>query len=169
MIYKIEIEVNKSTFWSGDRWGCNLTKVMESCHLNLDSLMLHSYSQVFSDNSYCLKNIKKFNLDKLKHSVVFVRDLKMFFSNDIESGKLNLLRNETFDFLNYFTGDLDIYLPFYIDIYLENKWIGQLGDLFSFIEDNFDVVDFTKFSDNDNYSSISKNIIRDIKLKDLLK
>ncbi len=101
--------------------------------------------------------------------MVFVRDLKMFFSNDIESGKLNLLRNETFDFLNYFTGDLDIYLPFYIDLYLGNKWIGQLGDLFSFIEDNFDVVDFTKFSDNDNYSSISKNIIRDIKLKDLLK
>ncbi len=61
MIYKIEIEINKTTFLSGDRWGNNLTKVIESIYHQTNSLMLHSYSsQETWGNSYCLKNIKKF-------------------------------------------------------------------------------------------------------------
>lgn len=128
--------------------------------------MLHSYSsQETWGNSYCLKNIKKFNLDRLKHKRVFIRDLRMFHEED--GGRF--LKEETSEFLKHFTGDVDIYLPFYHNQhYHENKWITKLGDFFSYVEENFDVKDFIKFSDNDAYSTISKNIIRDIKLSDLI-
>jgi hypothetical protein len=164
MINKIEIEINKSSFWSGDRWGGNLTKVIESVYHQTDGLMLHSYSshEVWG-MSYCLKNIKKFNLDRLKHKRVFIRDLRMFH----EEEEKNFLKDETSEFLKYFTGDLDIYLPFYVDCSNGNKWITNLGNFFSHVEENFDVINFIKFSDMHDYKSISKTIIRDIRLSEL--